>query len=101
MRTALSSRCRLRARLTDIFPGQERALDLTNTGPLILLTGYQTPASLRRTGKKRLEAWLRNRKVLPSRATGSRYPHFPSCPGPAELRCRERPAPKDRSLYGE
>ncbi|MCX4404125.1 IS110 family transposase [Streptomyces sp. NBC_01764] len=55
---------RLRAQLTDIFPGLERALDLTNTGPLTLLTGYQTPASLRRTGKKRLETWLRNRKVL-------------------------------------
>jgi transposase len=55
---------RLRAQLTDIFPGLERVLDLTNTGPLTLLTGYQTPASLRRTGKKRLETWLRNRKVL-------------------------------------
>ncbi|MEU3620787.1 IS110 family transposase [Streptomyces sp. NPDC006872] len=55
---------RLRAQLTGIFPGLERALDLTNTGPLVLLTGYQTPASLRRTGKKRLETWLRNRKVL-------------------------------------
>ncbi|WP_413754985.1 IS110 family transposase [Streptomyces sp. MMBL 11-3] len=54
---------RLRAQLTGIFPGLERALDLTNTGPLVLLTGYQTPASLRRTGKKRLETWLRNRKV--------------------------------------
>ncbi|MGI5397233.1 IS110 family transposase [Streptomyces sp. CA-251251] len=55
---------RLRAHLTDIFPGLERALDLTNTGPLMLLTGYQTPAALRRTGKKRLATWLRNRKVL-------------------------------------
>ncbi|WP_335976737.1 IS110 family transposase [Streptomyces sp. CA2R106] len=55
---------RLRAQLTSIFPGLERSLDLTNTGPLVLLTGYQTPAALRRTGKKRLETWLRNRKVL-------------------------------------
>ncbi|MFI8952848.1 IS110 family transposase [Streptomyces sp. NPDC053750] len=55
---------RLRAQLTDIFPALERALDLTNTGPLTLLTGYQTPAALRRTGKKRLATWLRNRKVL-------------------------------------
>jgi len=55
---------RLRAQLTGIFPGLEQALDLTNTGPLVLLTGYQTPAALRRTGKKRLETWLRNRKVL-------------------------------------
>ncbi|MFF4214179.1 IS110 family transposase [Streptomyces sp. NPDC001796] len=54
---------RLRAQLTGIFPGLERALDLTNTGPLTLLTGYQTPAALRRLGSKRLETWLRNRKV--------------------------------------
>ncbi|WP_406434350.1 IS110 family transposase [Streptomyces sp. NBC_01589] len=55
---------RLRGHLTGIFPGLERALDLTNTGPLTLLTGYQTPAALRRLGTKRLETWLRNRKVL-------------------------------------
>jgi transposase len=55
---------RLRAQLTGIFPGLERVLDLTNTGPLMLLTGYQTPASLRRIGVKRLESWLRNRRVL-------------------------------------
>ncbi|MFE1835276.1 IS110 family RNA-guided transposase [Streptomyces sviceus] len=55
---------RLRAQLTGIFPGLERALNLTNTGPLVLLTGYQTPAALRRTGKTRLKTWLRNRRVL-------------------------------------
>ncbi|MFJ3763029.1 IS110 family transposase [Streptomyces sp. NPDC090080] len=55
---------RLRAQLAGLFPGLERVLDLTNTGPLVLLTGYQTPAALRRTGKKRLETWLRNRRVL-------------------------------------
>lgn len=54
---------RLRAQLTGIFPGLERALDLTNTGPLTLLTGYQTPAAIRRIGTRRLESWLRNRKV--------------------------------------
>ncbi len=55
---------RLRAQLTGIFPALERALDVTNAGPLVLLTGYQTPAALRRIGRKRLETWLRNRKVL-------------------------------------
>ncbi|WP_328792953.1 MULTISPECIES: IS110 family transposase [unclassified Streptomyces] len=55
---------RLRAQLTGIFPGLERTLDLTNKGPLTLLTGYQTPAAIRRLGAKRLETWLRNRKVL-------------------------------------
>jgi transposase len=54
---------RLRGQLTGIFPALERALDLGNVGPLVLLTGYQTPAALRRTGAKRLETWLRNRKV--------------------------------------
>jgi transposase len=55
---------RLRAQLTGIFPGLERVLSLINTGPLILLTGYQTPAAIRRIGARRLETWLRNRKVI-------------------------------------
>ncbi|WP_344117865.1 IS110 family transposase, partial [Streptomyces blastmyceticus] len=54
---------RLRGQLTSIFPALERTLDLGNVGPLVLLTGYQTPAALRRTGRSRLETWLRNRKV--------------------------------------
>ncbi|GGT40840.1 IS110 family transposase [Streptomyces chromofuscus] len=54
---------RLHNHLTSIFPALDRALDLTNAGPLILLTGYQTPAAIRRTGARRLETWLRNRKV--------------------------------------
>ncbi|MEU2957250.1 IS110 family transposase [Streptomyces xanthochromogenes] len=54
---------RLRGQLASIFPALERALDLGNVGPLVLLTGYQTPAALRRTGCRRLETWLRNRRV--------------------------------------
>jgi hypothetical protein len=54
---------RLRAQLTGVFPALERALDVTLNGPLTLLSGYQTPAALRRLGHRRLEAWLRNRKV--------------------------------------
>lgn len=54
---------RLRSTLTSMFPGLERALELTNAGPLVLLTGYQTPAALRRIGTSRLTTWLRNRKV--------------------------------------
>jgi hypothetical protein len=34
---------RLRGTLLSMFPALERALDVTNTGPLRLLTGYQTP----------------------------------------------------------
>ncbi|QTE01445.1 IS110 family transposase [Streptomyces cyanogenus] len=55
---------RLRAQLTGIFPGLERALDVTNTGPLTLLAGYQTPGAICRIGSKRLVTWLRNRHVL-------------------------------------
>lgn len=54
---------RLRAQLLEIFPALERSLDLTNKGPVMLLTGYQTPAAIRRSGAKRIETWLRNRKV--------------------------------------
>jgi transposase len=34
---------------------------VTNAGPLVLLTGYQTPVAIRRTGARRLENWLRNK----------------------------------------
>ncbi|WP_413805788.1 IS110 family transposase [Streptomyces sp. OE57] len=54
---------RLHAQVLSIFPALERALELTNIGPLVLLSGYQTPAALRRLGRKRLTTWLRNRKV--------------------------------------
>ncbi|MEU0634542.1 IS110 family transposase [Streptomyces sp. NPDC005989] len=54
---------RLRAQLLEFFPALERTLALTNRGPVLLLTGYQTPAAFRRSGAKRVETWLRNRKV--------------------------------------
>ncbi|MFI1294015.1 IS110 family transposase [Streptomyces sp. NPDC020792] len=54
---------RLRAQLLEIFPALERSLNLTNKGPVMVLTGYQTPAAIRRTGTRRIEAWLKNRKV--------------------------------------
>jgi transposase len=55
---------RLRGLLTGIFPALERALeDLTATGPLILLTGYQTPAAIRAAGATGLQAWLAERKA--------------------------------------
>lgn len=54
---------RLRAQLLEFFPALERPLVLTNRGPVLLLTGYQTPAAFRRSGAKRVETWLRNRKV--------------------------------------
>ncbi|WP_406279025.1 IS110 family transposase [Streptomyces sp. NBC_00191] len=54
---------RLRAQLLEIFPALERALTLTNQGPVLLLTGYQTPAAIRRAGVRRITTWLKNRKV--------------------------------------
>jgi transposase len=54
---------RLREQLLEICPALERALNLTNKGPVLLLTGYQTPAAIRRGGAKRIETWLKNRKV--------------------------------------
>jgi transposase len=59
---------RLRGTLLGMFPALERALDLTNVGPLKLLTGYQTPAAIRRAGIARLTKWLANRKVRGAKA---------------------------------
>ncbi|MFD8282431.1 IS110 family transposase [Streptomyces solisilvae] len=55
---------RLRAQMLECFPALERAFDYkTSKASLVLLTGYQTPAALRRIGKNRLATWLKNRKV--------------------------------------
>ncbi|MER8162614.1 IS110 family transposase [Streptomyces sp. NPDC094472] len=55
---------RLRDVLTGIFPALERAFDYSaHKGALVLLTGYQTPAAIRRRGRARLTAWLANRGV--------------------------------------
>ncbi|ULD38992.1 IS110 family transposase [Rhodococcus qingshengii] len=54
---------RLRALLLEVCPALERALTLTNTGPLMLLTRYQSPPQIRRAGAARIEAWLRKQHV--------------------------------------
>ncbi|MFF4410827.1 IS110 family transposase [Streptomyces sp. NPDC001404] len=55
---------RLRDVLTGIFPALERAFDYSGQkGALVLLSGYQTPAAIRRRGRARLTAWLANRRV--------------------------------------
>jgi transposase len=54
---------RLREALLALFPTLERNLDLNNRGALILVAHYQTPAQIRRAGRKRLAAYLRNRGV--------------------------------------
>ena len=55
---------RLRAQLLEYFPALERAFDYSRSkAALVLLTGYQTPAALRRTGQSRLASWLKNRRI--------------------------------------
>jgi transposase len=54
---------RLHDQLLAISPALERALDLTSKGPLVLLTGFQSPVALRQAGTMEVEAWLRARKV--------------------------------------
>ena len=54
---------RLRSQVLETFPVLGRSLDLTNQGPMMLLTGYQAPAVVRRTGMKHAETSLKNRKV--------------------------------------
>ena len=55
---------RLRGLLCGIFPGLERALDVTCKGPLVLLSRFVTPAEIRRAGKARLTAHLRKTPYL-------------------------------------
>ncbi len=63
---------RLRSLLTSMFPALERSLEPNTAGPLVLLSGYQTPAAIRRLGTRRLTAWLRNRKVRNAGALAAR-----------------------------
>ncbi|GAA4306344.1 IS110 family transposase [Actinomadura luteofluorescens] len=63
---------RLHDQLLAICPALERALELTNQGPLVLLTGFQTPAALREIGIDGLTDWLRARKVRSAAALAAK-----------------------------
>ena len=52
---------RLRDLLTSIFPALEAAFDYSTRSPLILLTGFQTPAGLREAGADAVAEHLRSR----------------------------------------
>ncbi|BDB42106.1 MULTISPECIES: IS110 family transposase [Mycobacterium] len=53
---------RLRETMLEYFPALERAFDYSKSkAALTLLSGYQTPESLRRIGVARLTAWLKAR----------------------------------------
>jgi transposase len=65
---------RLREYLTALCPALERTFDLTQQGPLRLLTGYQTPTALRRAGVAQVAQWLaargiRNAEAIANAAT--------------------------------
>lgn len=60
---------RLRDLLTSIFPGLERAFDFTLRSPLVLLTGFQTPAAIRAAGEAGVAAYLRENRAWPSVVT--------------------------------
>jgi transposase len=54
---------RLRGRLTGIFPALEEKLNFVYHGPLVLISGFQTPDAIRSIGQEELERWLRRRQV--------------------------------------
>lgn len=59
----------MRAQLLEYFPALERTFDYAaSKAAHVLLTGYQTPAGLRRVGPSRLATWLKNRKVRGAQA---------------------------------
>ena len=51
------------------------ALELGNRGPLVLLTGFQTPAALREAGVTQVTAWLRDRRVRGAAALAAAVVH--------------------------
>jgi transposase len=50
---------RLRETLLALFPGLERVLDLNTKSALVLVGRYRTPGAVRRSGRKRIEAYLK------------------------------------------
>jgi transposase len=56
---------RLRDLLTGIFPALERAFGYSTRSALILLTGYQTPATIRGAGIAGISAFLHERGAWP------------------------------------
>lgn len=59
---------RLRDQLLAIAPALERVVELAHKGPLVLLTGFQTPAALRTAGVATVTEWLRRRGVYKAEA---------------------------------
>lgn len=63
---------RLREVLVGICPALERAFEYRKRPGLVLLTGFQTPAAIRRMGVKRLTDWLARRNIRTAAAFADR-----------------------------
>jgi transposase len=78
---------RLREQLLALCPALEHALDMSNKGPLVLLTGFQTPAAIREAGTQGLERWLadhgarRGAAALAARALAAARSQTTTLPG--------------------
>lgn len=91
---------RLRDVLSGYFPALEREFDFAHhRGAAVLLTGYQTPNTIRRMGVSRLSAWLARRKVRTAHAGLADPPIRPAdrrgqsaAPAPPRTGKRGRPA---------
>jgi transposase len=57
---------RLRSMLGSIFPALEAAFDFSNRSPLILVTRFATPASIRNAGASTISMHLREHKAWPA-----------------------------------
>jgi hypothetical protein len=70
------------SRLTGIFPALERNLDLSNHGPMVLISRFQTAHAIRSFGADGLHQWLRANHVrrsgkLVALATAAARQHTP------------------------
>jgi transposase len=61
---------RLRDLLTGIFPALERAFDYSTRSALVLLTGFQTPESIRAAGQDGIAGYLREHGAWPKGIPG-------------------------------
>lgn len=109
---------RLRQLLSQVHPGLERALDVTNKAPLALLTRFVTPAEIRAAGARRIAAHLdrtphlRDTKALAEEVVGIAKTQTIAVPGEAvaaailrelaaeALAAKARIAAIDRDLEG-
>lgn len=83
---------RMRYLLNSIHPDLERALDLSTTGPLIMLTRYVTAAEIRAAKPKTIVRFLRSRDARnPDKIADHAY-------AAALVHCRTRLAVIDRKL---